>query len=66
VRRSLSRRAYRHYRGFAGRKKTEWLGEVDRLFPMLDDARERSPLPEDAPNRDELEGWLVELRCRRA
>lgn len=36
-----------------------------RAFAVLEDARARTILPEEAPNRDALEGWLVEYRLRR-
>jgi hypothetical protein len=44
---------------------TRWLGEARRVFDLLDDARERSPLAEEAPNRDEIEAWLIEVRRAR-
>jgi predicted nucleotidyltransferase len=44
--------------------RRKWRAEVERAFVRLDDALARSPLPDDAPNRDELEGWLLEVRRR--
>jgi predicted nucleotidyltransferase len=41
-----------------------WRGEVNRAFALLDQAREASPLPEEAPNAAELDGWLVAVRLR--
>jgi predicted nucleotidyltransferase len=41
-----------------------WLGELGRALAMLDEARDRSPLPEEAPARAEAEAWLIELRQR--
>jgi hypothetical protein len=35
---------------------------LDRLQRELDDARDASPLPENAPNAEACEAWLVELR----
>jgi uncharacterized protein len=42
-----------------------WLAEAQRAFEIIDAARDRSPLPEEAPNADELEAWLIELRRAR-
>ncbi len=42
-----------------------WMREAARAFDLLDQAKERSPLPEEAPNRSELEAWLIELRRSR-
>ncbi len=39
-----------------------WLGEAERALALLEDARDASVLPEEAPNRDELEAWLLDLR----
>lgn len=44
--------------------KSDWLKAVARAFEILDDAHARSVLPPEPPNRDELEGWLVEHRRR--
>ncbi|HEX2572135.1 MAG TPA: nucleotidyltransferase domain-containing protein [Polyangia bacterium] len=41
-----------------------WRGELGRALALLDEARERSPLPEEAPARAEAEAWLIELRRR--
>ncbi len=35
---------------------------VERAFGCLDEATRRSPLPDEAPNRDRLEDWLLETR----
>lgn len=35
---------------------------VERAFGSLDEATRRSPLPDEAPNRDRLEDWLLETR----
>lgn len=42
-----------------------WLPEARRALEVLDAARDRSPLPEEAPNRAELEAWLIALRRAR-
>lgn len=42
-----------------------WMAEAGRALDVVDAALERSPLPEEAPNRDAMETWLVELRRRR-
>ncbi len=44
---------------------THWLAETRRVFEILDAAKQRSPLPEEAPNAAELEAWLIELRRAR-
>lgn len=41
-----------------------WKPAVARSFEMLDQALETSPLPVEAPNRNELEGWLIGFRRR--
>lgn len=38
-----------------------WLGRLDGLFELLDQARENSPLPEE-PKMHDLEAWLLETR----
>ncbi|BDI33023.1 nucleotidyltransferase [Capsulimonas corticalis] len=38
--------------------------EIEQLFVQLDEAAERSPLPENIPNRDAIEEFLVRLRLR--
>jgi predicted nucleotidyltransferase len=43
----------------------KWRAEVERAFVLLDEALASSPLPEEAPNRDDLENWLLEARRRR-
>jgi predicted nucleotidyltransferase len=40
----------------------KWKNELRRAFTLLDEARDGSPLPEEAPNRAELEAWMLELR----
>jgi hypothetical protein len=35
---------------------------LDRALALLEDAHARSTLPDDAPNRDALERWLIEQR----
>lgn len=42
-----------------------WRMRVERLFQMLDEAREASPLPEEPPNAAELEAWLLDVRRAR-
>jgi predicted nucleotidyltransferase len=42
--------------------RDKWRTRVERAFAQLDAARESSPLPEEAPNRAELEAWLLEVR----
>lgn len=39
-----------------------WMSELRRAFEVLDAARDRSSLPDEAPNRAECEQWLVALR----
>jgi predicted nucleotidyltransferase len=41
-----------------------WRPRIDALFERLDAEREKSPLPEEAPNEREIRDWL--LRVRRA
>ncbi|MEW5850846.1 MAG: nucleotidyltransferase domain-containing protein [Myxococcota bacterium] len=43
---------------------TLWLKRIEAAFDLLADALRRSPLPDEAPNRDEVRAWLVELRRR--
>lgn len=42
----------------------EWKRSIGRAFEVLDASLARSVLPEDAPNVEELDAWLVELRRR--
>jgi predicted nucleotidyltransferase len=42
--------------------RRRWLAEIARAFHELDDARASSPLPEEPPNRGELEAWLLSVR----
>ncbi|MBI2892684.1 MAG: nucleotidyltransferase domain-containing protein [Deltaproteobacteria bacterium] len=39
-----------------------WRTEAERAFAVLDAALGRSCLPEQPPNREELQAWLLELR----
>ncbi len=41
-----------------------WKVAVGRSLDLLDEALAKSALPEEPPNVDEVEGWLVELRRR--
>jgi predicted nucleotidyltransferase len=45
--------------------RTKWRSEVERAFTLLDEALANSVLPEEAPNRDDIERWLLETRRRR-
>jgi uncharacterized protein len=40
----------------------EWRPRLTTLFANLDDANERSQLPNDPPNERELHDWLIEAR----
>lgn len=42
-----------------------WRPRVDGLFVRLDDAREKSPLPEEPPNEPEVREWLLTVRRAR-
>ena len=42
--------------------RQSWLKRLDGLFELLDDARECSVLPEEAPGAKEAEDWLVRTR----
>jgi uncharacterized protein len=42
----------------------KWKNQLRRAFALLDEARDESALPEEAPNRAELEQWMIELRRR--
>jgi uncharacterized protein len=42
-----------------------WRPRVDGLLGRLDDARDRSLLPEEPPNIDEIQGWLLAVRRAR-
>lgn len=44
---------------------TAWRPRVDALFTRLDEAREKSALPEEPTNEDELREWLLSVRKRR-
>lgn len=39
-----------------------WIEEARRVESVLDAARARSPLPEESPNVDEIEAFLIDLR----
>jgi predicted nucleotidyltransferase len=47
-----------------GATRDHWVGEVARAFALLDEARDRSPLPEECPNRPAVEEWLATVRRR--
>jgi uncharacterized protein len=42
-----------------------WRGSLQRALELLDQARDHSPLPDEPPNADELEHWLLDLRRNR-
>jgi predicted nucleotidyltransferase len=42
-----------------------WRPRVDALFRRLDEARERSPLPEEPANEGEVKEWLLAVRRSR-
>ena len=42
-----------------------WRSRVDALFVRLDQARDRSVLPEEAPNEPEVRAWLLDVRRAR-
>ena len=42
-----------------------WRGKVDGLFTRLDEAREKSVLPEEPADVREVGAWLIEVRKRR-
>jgi predicted nucleotidyltransferase len=42
--------------------RDKWRAEVTRAFVALDDALAGSQLPDEAPNRAELEAWLLDVR----
>jgi len=42
-----------------------WRPRVDGLFTRLDEARERSPLPEEPVNESEVRAWLLAVRRAR-
>jgi uncharacterized protein len=42
--------------------KAHWLGHLERAMRALEEARAASTLPEQAPNRDEANAWLVATR----
>ncbi len=44
--------------------RAKWRSEVERAFASLDDALAKSSLPSEAPNRDEIESWLLKVRRR--
>lgn len=44
--------------------KERWVVQLQRALRELDEARERSCLPDEPPNRAELNDWLVETRRR--
>jgi hypothetical protein len=42
-----------------------WRPRVEALFRRLDEARERSPLPEEPGNEGEVRDWLIAVRRSR-
>lgn len=42
-----------------------WRKALHRTFDLLEQSLARSVLPDEAPNRAELENWLIELRRKR-
>ena len=42
--------------------RLHWIEEGRRAFDVLDLALAASPLPDEAPNRDQLDEWLIDLR----
>jgi predicted nucleotidyltransferase len=42
--------------------RQRWIGVAQRAMTVLDEACERSPLPEEPANREELDSWLIDLR----
>ncbi len=44
------------------RERDRWLSEAERALALLEPARAESVLPEEAPNRAELEAWLLDVR----
>jgi predicted nucleotidyltransferase len=45
--------------------RARWRSEVERALALLDESLAKSPLPDEAPNRDEIEAWLLQTRRRR-
>ncbi len=43
-------------------ERDRWLGEAERALALLEPALAESVLPEEPPNADEVEAWLLELR----
>jgi predicted nucleotidyltransferase len=46
-------------------QRLRWRAVVERALAELEAAPASSPLPEEAPNREELEEWLLAVRRRR-
>ncbi len=46
-------------------ERERWVAEAERALALLEPARAESILPEESPNRGELEDWLLELRRNR-
>jgi predicted nucleotidyltransferase len=44
--------------------RDKWTKEIERAFAQLEEARQKSPLPDEAPNKNELEAYLLEVRKR--
>ncbi len=45
--------------------RSRWRASAETALNSLDQALASSPLPDEAPNRAELESWLLDLRQRR-
>ena len=43
-------------------ERDRWLGEAESALALLEPAHAESILPEEPPNPDELEAWLLDLR----
>jgi predicted nucleotidyltransferase len=46
-------------------ERDAWQTTIDSLFTRLDEARDRSPLPDEPTNTAELEAWLIETQRAR-
>jgi predicted nucleotidyltransferase len=45
--------------------RTKWRLEVTRALALLDEAFAISPLPDESPNRPDIEAWLLDVRRKR-
>ncbi len=45
-------------------ERERWLSESERALALLEPAHDESILPEEPPNRDQLEAWLLGVRRR--